>query len=82
MSLRQLRTMSIVRHYDPQPQRERLIRRSTTAELAEVAWSEGLKFCRLKYFGDHYCTEPCDECYQTALNFLIADAQRMRRHEG
>jgi hypothetical protein len=50
-------------------------RHSTAAELAALAWSESLRFCHLKYRGDG-CNEPCDTCYQTALNRLMFDARR------
>jgi hypothetical protein len=42
--------------------------------MAALAWSECLKFCHLKYRGDG-CNEPCDACYQTALNRLIGEAR-------
>jgi hypothetical protein len=56
--------------------------RPRTAELAELAWSEGLKFCHLTYEGGDGCNEPCDACYQTALNRLIVDGRRMRQYEN
>jgi hypothetical protein len=55
------------------------LHRSTAAELAALAWTEGLKFCHLKYGGGDVCDEPCDACYQTALNRLIVEARRMRQ---
>jgi hypothetical protein len=55
------------------------VRPRPTAELAELAWGEGLKFCHLKYGGGNGCKEPCDACYQTALTRLIVDVRRMRQ---
>src|SRR5690349_7627076 len=52
----------------------------STAELAELAWSEGLKFSHLKYGGGDVCDEPFDACYQTALNRLMGEVWRIRQN--